>query len=104
MTATAGLRLHGDASNIQPEKFRDEQRKNGVNLPPVIRDLTKEPLATVIERLSSCCGAAPMTYFQAPVRLVLAVTSGGGSAGIQQQQTLNPGSAILSGLSNGWKL
>jgi RNA polymerase sigma factor (sigma-70 family) len=92
------------SSNIQPEKFRDEQRKNGVNLPPVIRDLTKEPLATVIERLSSCCGATPMTYFQAPVGLVLAVTSGSGSAGIQQQQTLNPGSAILSGLSHGWKL
>jgi RNA polymerase sigma factor (sigma-70 family) len=92
------------SSNIQPKKILDEQRKNGVNLPPVFRNLTKEPLATVIERLSSCCGAAAMTYFQAPVGLVLAVSSGSRSAGIQQQQTLNPGSAILSGLSNGWKL
>ena len=92
------------SSNIQPKGLIDEQRKRGINLPPVIRNLTKEPLATVIERVSSGCGAVAMAYFQPPVGLVLSVTSGSGSAGIPQQQTLSPGSAILSGLSHGWKL
>jgi hypothetical protein len=93
------------SSNIQPKGLIAEQRKNGANLPPVIRNLTKEPLATVIEKLSSGCGGAvAMAYFQPPVGLVLSVTSGSGAAGLPQQQTLNPASAILSGLSNGWKL
>jgi RNA polymerase sigma factor (sigma-70 family) len=91
------------SSYIPSTEFLDQQKKQGANIAPVIRNLTKEPLANVVERLSTGRVAADMTYFQPAMGLVLA-PSPGGPAGGQHQQTLNPGSAILAGLSNGWKL
>ena len=58
----------------------------------------------MVERLSAGRVADDLVYFQPAMGLVLAPSPGGGSAGSQHQQTLSPGSAILSGLSNGWKL
>jgi hypothetical protein len=89
---------------VPSKEFLDHQKKNGAPVGPVTRNLTKEPLATAVERLSAGYVAADMGYFQPAMGLVLAPSSGGGSAGSQQDQTLSPGSAILSGLSNGWKL
>ena len=89
---------------VPSQEFVDQQKRNGAPFGPVTRNLTKEPLATVVERLSADRVAADMVYFQPAMGLVLAPSPGGGSAGSQHQQTLSPGSAILSGLSNGWKL
>ena len=92
------------SSYIPSTEFLDQQKKEGANIAPVIRNLTKEPLANVVERLSTGRVAADMTYFQPAIGLVLAPSPGSGPAGSQHQQTLNPSSAILAGLSNGWKL
>jgi RNA polymerase sigma factor (sigma-70 family) len=89
---------------VPSQEFLDQQKRNGAPFGPVTRSLTKLPLATVVERLSAGRDATDMVYFQAAMGLVLAPSPGGGSAGSQHQQTLSPGSAILSGLSNGWKL
>ena len=59
---------------------------------PATRNLTKEPLATVVEQLSAGRVAADMVYFQPAMGLVSAPSPGGGSAGSQHQQTLSPGS------------
>lgn len=92
------------SSYIPSKEFLDQQKKQGANIAPVIRNLTKEPLATVIERLSAGRVAADMAYFQPAMGLVLAPSPGSSSPAGQHQQTLSRGSAILTGLSNGWKL
>jgi RNA polymerase sigma factor (sigma-70 family) len=92
------------SSYIPSKEFLAQQNKNGANVAPVTRNLTKEPLSTVVERLSAGCVAADMAYFQPAMGLVLAPSPGSGPSGGQHQQTLSRGSAILSGLSNGWKL
>ena len=89
---------------VPSKEFLDQQKRNGAQFGPVTRNLTKEPLATVVERLSAGRVADDLVYFQPAMGLVLAPSPGGGSAGSQHQQTLSPGSAILSGLSNGWQL
>ena len=83
--------------------------KKGANFAPVIRNLTKERLATVLTRQSApetqSAGliAADMAYFQLPTGLVLAASSNNSATG-KQQQTLTPSSAVLAGLNQGWKL
>ena len=38
---------------VPSQEFLDQQKKNGAPFGPVTRNLTKEPLATVVERLSA---------------------------------------------------
>ena len=100
--------LMGSTYNASKE-VRAQYMKKGANFAPVIRNLTKERLATVLTRQSApetqSAGliAADMAYFQLPTGLVLAASSNNCATG-KQQQTLTPSSAVLAGLNQGWKL
>ena len=92
------------SSHISSKEFLDQQKKNGVNMAPVIRNLTKEPMEALAQKRTAGHIAADMAYFQTTMGLVLAMNYGKSPAGGQDHLTLSAGSAVLAGLSGGWKL
>jgi RNA polymerase sigma factor (sigma-70 family) len=93
--------LMGSAFN--PSKaWLAQQKQSGANSGPMMRNLTKEPLAKMLERQSAGLIAADMAYFHLATGFAMAASSNGGASGGQQQ--LTPSSAVLAGLDQGWKL
>jgi RNA polymerase sigma factor (sigma-70 family) len=80
-----------------------QQKKKAANFTPVVRNLTKEPLAKVLERESAGIMAGSSVYFQPATGFVTAPSSNGSPTG-GQQPPLSPSSAVLAGLNLGWKL
>jgi len=81
-----------------------EQKKRGVTIDPFVRNMTREPLAKVLQRRPAGMGA-DNPYFQQAVGLLLGTSSRGATPGgtVEEQQP-HASSAVLSGLDGGWKL
>ena len=90
-------------STFNPSKeWLAQQKQKGANSGPLMRNLTKEPLAKMLERRSAGLIAADMAYFHLATGFAMAASSNGSATGGQQQ--LAPSSAVLAGLDQGWKL
>jgi RNA polymerase sigma factor (sigma-70 family) len=89
-------------STFNPSKaWLAQQKQKGARVEPMMRNLTKEPLAKMLERQSTGLVAADMAYFALATGFTLAASSNGSAS---EGRRLAPNSVVLAGLDQGWKL